>query len=239
MKSPTIAFRTPEDLHTPVTAGGITVHAQDSDPFYALQVADLPRLRDEGYQKIGVGVVLLNPSGEILLGELKGNYKIADGTRGITSETVGCRIVEERIIIESTLQTIGRCLKEELELDITNAHLSTRDTDASVLSVWPIGTNSALGRLLGINVALLMDTATAEKASAARDTMELHRVDFVDPEDILRGAIPSIRPGTRECLRSLEQVGLLDPSQLQTTPVVFPDCPPPSFDIDLNLVEVL
>jgi hypothetical protein len=202
--------------------------------FFELDGSTLANLKRAGYRAIGVGLVLLNPSGQVLIANHKENHKLPDRIKGVTSETVGGRIESGRVVAESILQTIGRCIIDELEVALDEVVVTSRVDQHYVLSDWPVSAKSAGGKLLGINIPLLADEATAARFAAARDTRELHSTEFIDAYDVMCGSIDFIRPGTRDCLRNLDDMGLLDPSNLTEATLAFPDCPEPQFDIDLT-----
>lgn len=206
--------------------------------FFELGYYELRRLQHAGYRKIGAAVVLLNGRGEVLIAEHKGSQKLRDGMLGLTTETLGGRVVDGRVVAEPIIQTIGRCISEELDLDINEFGATTKLDRHFTLSDWPVGVNHELGKLLGINVALLMDEQTAARASQASDTDEIHRTYFVDPPRLFSGEFnENLRPGTLDCLASLRDQGLLNTNNLQEGHIEFPNLLSPDFDIDLALME--
>jgi len=204
-----------------------------SGEFFEIDQPTLLNLKRAGYQKIGVGLVLLNPAGQVLIAEHKANHKLPDHIRGVTSETLGGNLEKGQVVAERIIQAIGRCIMDELALDLSAIQLSSRHDQHYALGDWPVSARNGQGKLLGINVPLVMDEPTALKAGSVRDTKELYTADFVDPRHILAGSMTYIRPGTQDCLRGLDDLGLLDPANLTEARIVFPDCPEPSFDIDL------
>lgn len=206
--------------------------------FFELQDFELRRLKHAGYRKIGVGIVLLNSQGKVLAAEHKGNYKLRDGMVGLTSETVGGKEENGQIVAEPLIQTIGRCINEELALDPNGFRATTKLDQHFTLSDWPVGANPELGKLLGINVALLLDDETAWNAARVYDTDEIYRAQFVGVEEILGGVFgENLRPGTLDCLTSLRDQGLLDVACLQEGRIEFPELVSPDFDIDLALAR--
>ena len=204
--------------------------------FFELGAFELQRLKFAGYRRVGVGLVLLNSDCHVLVIEHKGNHKVDDRMISLTTETTGGHRINGQVVSEPTMQTIGRCISEELGLDLSKVGATTRFDQHFTFTDWPIGVDASLGRLLGINVALLLDDATASRASEISETDEAYCAYFVDPTALIGDSYNghAVRPGTADCLRSLGESGLLDVTQVQDAAIHFPELIVPEFDIDLT-----
>ena len=197
----------------------------------------LRRAAQADYSAIGAAAVLLNSAGEVLIIDHKQNKKLADHTLGVSSETVGGFRRDGLVYAETIIQSLGRCLRQEIELDTDSIGLTSAvEGSYYQLTDWPRGTNPDDGKVLGINIALWMDDETANKAEGVKSESneEVYRAFFVDLEDILDGRLLPIRPGTIGCLRALKAAGLLEPANLDRARLVFPKAITPEFDIDLR-----
>lgn len=191
--------------------------------FFELDSFTLERARQAGYEKIGVGIALLNSAGEILVIDHKGSSKLVDHTLGITSETVTFDI-ENPGRAEPIIRTIGRCLLDEVSLNPVTTHVTTKLDGAYTLTDWPVGNRSLGQKLLGINVALLLDGPAAERVAHLEPNQETYGAYFVDREQLTRqGWSGNLRPGTQDCLHSLGEAGLLEVLEISEARLVFPD----------------
>ncbi len=222
---------------------GESLAIQHPGIFFEMGPSELARLRQAGYRRIGVGIVLLNLLGEVLVIEHRGNHKVADGSIGLISETVMGSRNGTQTEVEPVKQTIRRCVSEELGVDAADVHATTRIEEPFVLSDWPVGTDSSLGWLLGINVSLLLDDEAASRCTDAVSTPEAKRAYFTDIDALLTASSHTdlVRPGTEGCLLSLRDSGLLEVTHLTDARLDLSGVtrPPGAFDVDLLAEEYL
>lgn len=194
-----------------------------ADHELSFERGELELLKSKGYARIGVGIAILNRAGQLLMVRNKGNYKINDGVWSITSETTAGRVSSsEPVFVEPIGLSVARCLQEEIGVNPRVAGFTTRSRESFATSDWPVGNRAELGKLFGINVALLADADTAERAVSMQETAEAYEARFMPIPEVAAIPASELRPGTFDCLRSLGKIGLLCPDALQT-PIDFGD----------------
>lgn len=203
--------------------------------FPQITVEDLKQLKEQGWSRVGIVAIIMDSYGNILISENPpDDDKVPRRQYGFSSET--SHIYGDTI--ESPLETLARCISEELDIDDPseiNAHIPA--TNPYIIVQWPVGGKHENEFALAICPVVIVDDDSAKLLTKIPDYSsplkknEVTAADFIEPYRIPR---LDCRDGIDETLRQIRSSGLLDPGiPLKSVSLTLPQYNEPGKDIIL------
>lgn len=160
--------------------------------------ADLALFFEQGYQRLGAGIMLVDEEANIVMARHKPSVKNPHPVDSIPSETAHFWVDEEDgLVVESALQTAGRCLSEEL--GVTQGDLLLPIVRSWTMTHWPIGSAKGVPQEKIIAPVIVFgfeeDGEVGEALRGFRGSEEIESVYRQDPVEILNYSEDAIRNG--------------------------------------------
>ncbi len=164
----------------------------------------LQSLYRDGWQRIGIVALVLDPDDKLLLLQHRGNDKIVEGMWGPLAETSVVQDEGSKLDMESPIETISRGFKEELGLEIKDDTLE-KSIKGYFTMGWPVGINGALLKAFAICPVVHLDRESAESIPTNLPTDEIMSARFFNYAKGSGDGLPALlRPGTSDWLRIAE-----------------------------------
>ncbi len=186
---------------------------------------------------MGVMAAIVDPKDRLLVLEHEGSDKAPDGAYGPLGETSRIKRAADEIFVESTEQTLGRGVQEELNKVPSDLKLRSKKIGAWMIYNWPVGRSYEGQYAFAVAPVVHIDATEGERLiEEFEPTDEVRRISFRTMDEIK--SKENVRPGTHGWTEKIRESGLVE-AKRDLQPLLFEEPPlVDGVDIKFDKIEI-